>query len=290
MKKWIRKLVLGIVVFIVLIIVVVNIGMTAMGFSDADAKKYFEEREFQGVIENVTINGRSVKIISDQPEESDSILLVFVHGAPGSWDAFKAYVTDKEIFQNTRVVAYDRPGYGGSDKTAMPGISEQTEILKEIIKRYQLDKTILVGHSYGGPIAGMAGLDDTIDVDAVIMIAPLLDPISEPIFWYSYFSYWKLTSWALPSSLVVAGSEKFAHSKELKKIQPQWNDASTSFIHVHGMQDGLAPGKENVEFSIKHIPEDNLEMIVYEDKGHLVIWTEYNLMKEIIVKTINKLK
>ena len=290
MKKWINRLLVGIVVLIIIIITVVNVGMSAMELSDEDTNSYFEEKAFEGLIETVEINNRKVKVISDLPQDSDSILIVFIHGAPGSWDAFKEYLTDKDISQNARVIAYDRPGYGGSDKTAMPGIAEQTEILKEIIKRNQLEKTILVGHSYGGPIAGMAGLDKELDVDAVIMIAPLVDPMSEPIFWYSYFSYWKLTSWVLPSNLVVAGSEKFAHSNELKKMQPQWHDANTSFVHVHGMKDALAPGKENIAFSRANIPEDKLETIVYDDKGHLVIWTEYHLMKEIIVKAIEKLK
>ena len=115
----------------------------------------------------------------------------------------------------------------------------------------------------------------------MIMIAPLIDPISEPLHWYSYFSYWKLTSWLLPSELVVAGSEKFAHSHELELIRDQWQYAKCPIIHVHGLEDGLAPGKENIDFSIKHIPSKKLRTITYLDKGHLIIWTDFDLMKNI---------
>ena len=281
---------IGLLFFIVFIVVAVNVGMKLIRFSDDKANEYFLEKKFDGIIENIIINDKSVRVVSDKPQDSDSALIVFVHGAPGSWDAFKDYVTDKDIYENTRVVAYDRPGYGGSDKKAMPSIHEQTEILKEIIIKYGLKRNILIGHSYGGPIVGLAALDKEINVDAVIMIAPLNDQNSEPLFWFSYFSYWKLTSWLLPLELVVAGSEKFAHSSELLKIKDEWKNADCQFIHVHGLKDGLAPGKENLEFSRNHIPEKNLKTIVYDDIGHLVIWTEYKLIKDIILNTINNLE
>jgi len=223
------------------------------------------------------------------PQESDSILLVFVHGAPGSWDAFKEFITDIELVDRTRIVAYDRPGYGGSDEVVMSSIQEQSKILNEIIEQNKLKRTVLVGHSYGGPIAGLAGLDNRMDVDAVIMIAPLIDPDSEPMFWYSYFSYWKMTSWLLPDELIVAGAEKFAHASELEKMEDLWKNADCNFVHVHGLKDGLAPGKENIIFAQSQIPQEKLEMHIYNEKGHLLIWTDYELMKEIILETLDKL-
>ena len=152
-----------------------------------------------------------------------------------------------------------------------------------------MKKTVLVGHSYGGPIVGLVGLDTTVKTDAVIMIAPLIDPVSEPLHWYAYFSYWNLTSWLLPSELVVAGSEKFAHSSELKKLENQWRRADCTFVHVHGLKDGLAPGQENIDFSKKNIPEENLELHIYDEKGHLLIWTDYKLMRDIIIRTLDAL-
>jgi len=289
MKKWIKRIYIGLLILVTFILVAMNIGMGAMKLTDAEIREYFAEIGFSGTIENVDIDGHKIKIISEAPEASDSILLMFVHGAPGSWDAFKDYLTDEDLHSKSRVVAYDRPGYGGSESDAMPSIQDQSHILKEIIKLYGLKKNVLVGHSYGGPIVGLAGLGNAKSADAVIMIAPLVDPVSEPLHWYSYFSYWKLTSWLLPDELVVAGSEKFAHSTELELIQDQWKYANCPIIHVHGLEDGLAPGKENIDFSIKHIPSQKLKTITYEDKGHLIIWTDYELMKDIIIQTLDNL-
>jgi len=274
MNKWIKRIYIG-------------VGMEIMRFSDEDAEELFVEKGFGGGIEMVEINGLSVKIIAEKAQDSDSILLVFVHGAPGTWDAFKTFVVDEELMDRARIVAYDRPGYGGSGEKAMPGIQEQANILKEIVDLYGLRRNILVGHSYGGPIAGKVLLNTGRESDAAIMIAPLIDPASEPLHWYSYFSYWKLTSWLLPSELVVAGSEKFAHSEELELMQKEWMGAKSSFIHVHGLEDVLAPGKENIEFSKSNIPQQHLKTIVFPGKGHLIIWTDFELMKEIILKTLD---
>ncbi len=260
-----------------------------MRFTDIEAIEYFEERGFEGDIKNIMINGRSIKIIAEKPQDSDSVLLVFVHGAPGTWDGFKKYVTDRDLRDRARIVAYDRPGYGGSGTEAMSNIQEQSDILKKILKLYGLKRNVLVGHSYGGPIVGQVGLDEDSNTDAAIMIAPLIDPVNEPLRWYSYFSYWKLTSWSLPPELVVAGVEKFAHSHELTLMKDQWQNANCSFVHVHGLKDGLAPGKENIAFLKKHIPNQYLETITYNDKGHLIVWTDYALMKAIIIKTIDNL-
>lgn len=289
MKKWIRRLGVGLFVFIVVIIVVVNVGMKAIGFSDANAVEYFKEKDFIGTIEQKNINGTSVKVVSDLLDDSDSILFVFVHGAPGTWDAFKDYITDEDFYTKGRVVAYDRPGYGGSGNRAMPEIRKQTDVLIGIIEEYKLDKVVLIGHSYGGPIVGLAAVDGQVAIDATIMIAPLVDPESEPIFWYSYFSYWSLTSWLLPNELVVAGVEKFAHAAELEKIKTAWQSTSSPIIHVHGLEDGLAPGKENLDFSKKYVPSQYLQTLEYVDKGHLVIWTDYKLTKAIILNAVNNL-
>jgi len=286
MKKWIRRIGIALIVLLGLVLLLAHGGMYFMQFSDAKAQAFFEEHGFQGKIEYLTVGGRKVKVVVEDATPEDSILLVFVHGAPGSWDAFKKYMVDSELYSRTRVVSYDRPGYGGSGREAMPGIQDQAEVLKEIIRHYDLAETILVGHSYGGPIAGYCALHPDLNIRAAIMIAPLIDPVSEPIFWYSYFSYWEWSSWLLPNTLQVAGSEKFAHAEELATIEDQWASATDKIIHVHGLEDALAPGAENVDFSKQHIPESNLELVVYPEKGHLIIWTAYGLMKAIILSTL----
>ena len=45
--------------------------------------------------------------------------------------------------------------------------------------------------------------------DHLVMVAPLIDPEHEIIFWFSYLGYWKPFRWMAPVSLRVAADEKF---------------------------------------------------------------------------------
>ena len=86
--------------------------------------EYFEEKGFDGSIENIVVNGIHVRLFLRSQKNQIVFFLIFVHGAPGSWDAFKDYLTDEDLKSKARVVAYDRPGYGGSGTDAMSGIQE----------------------------------------------------------------------------------------------------------------------------------------------------------------------
>ena len=55
--------------------------------------------------------------------------LLFVHGTPGSWDAFKAYLKNKELLQYYRIISIDRPGFGYSDFGNAMNLTEQTKII-----------------------------------------------------------------------------------------------------------------------------------------------------------------
>ena len=122
-----------ILALILIVLVLINSGMGMMHFSDEKAVEFFDENQFRGGLKKMEINNRSVKMVVEDEEDSDGTLLIFVHGAPGSWDAFKKYVVDKDIRERARVVSIDRPGYGGSGREAMPSIAEQADIVKEVI-------------------------------------------------------------------------------------------------------------------------------------------------------------
>ena len=122
MKKWLTRIYIGLFILVIIILIVVNAGMSTMRYTDEEATSYFDEKSFKGKVETIPINGRDVKIVTEDLQESDSILIVFVHGAPGTWDAFKDFVVDKDLIDRTRIVAYDRPGYGGSGTEAIKRI------------------------------------------------------------------------------------------------------------------------------------------------------------------------
>ena len=246
-------------------------------------ERYFGKREVPVRINFLDFQGKTTRYIETGLDHKRT-LIVFVHGAPGSSNNFFSYLADSALLRRARLVAIDRLGYGESDPGhAETSIAVQAEQVRKVVEQYQADSVILVGHSYGGPIVGKCAMDFPELLTAVVMLAPVNDPDNEPIFWYSHFGRWKATRWLLPAALKVAADEKFSHAKALAAIADGWKKISIPVIHIHGKKDGLAPPEANVAFSKENIPPQYLKLIYLENTGHLIPWTDYDIVKQILL-------
>ena len=97
-------------------------------------------------------------------------------------------------------------------------LKKQTEVVAEIVEDLPEQKVVVLGHSYGGPIAAYSSLLST-KVKSVIMLAPAIDPENEKVFWIAKVAKWKLTKWIVPGAMGDAGDEKFTHVAELEKLK-----------------------------------------------------------------------
>ena len=115
-------------------------------------------QEGQSAAELSPANGRIVKTsfgdlhVSIWGKDSDTPV-VMTHGMAawgGLWEE-----TAKFLAQNNyRVIAVDMPPFGFSDRSNKDfSRSQQAARLNALVDAMQLDKYILVGHSYGGGIA-----------------------------------------------------------------------------------------------------------------------------------------
>lgn len=237
-----------------------------------------------------SVQGRTVRVVVEDLTEDDSTLIIFVHGAPGKWSSFKQYLKDSTLLSNARLLAYDRPGYGASGKTAMTSIVDQSNVLLDIIRKYRLPKVILVGHSYGGPVVGVSAMLEPELVSLSMMISPLNDPDNEPIFWLSYFAKWKATKWFLPQSVVTAGAEKFSHADSLDEVRHLWPNIRKKIVHIHGDLDILAPAEENISFSKANIPAAFLDLRVVENENHVIHFLRSRLIRDMIIQELHQLQ
>ena len=274
--KWIKNILWLLLGLTITLILILHSMSYYMSYDTSDILKELPN----SVVENKLYNNTAVRTVYVN-NHSDT-LIVFVHGAPGSFDAFLPYIKDS-TFQQYNLLAYDRPGYGQSSLSPMPSIINQSKILFNIINGHTTDHTILIGHSYGGPIVGYTAAVQPELIDKAIMIAPLLDPDNEPIFWFSYFAKWPLTRWMLTNDLRTSGTEKFQHAQSLKEIEPFWNKLQKSILHMHGSEDGIAPPLFNTDYSRRMIDSNYLDLRIYPDEGHMILWDEFEMTKNAIV-------
>ncbi|MBL4604339.1 MAG: alpha/beta hydrolase, partial [Flavobacteriaceae bacterium] len=204
-------------------------------------------------------------------------------------DNYYKYLQDSLLLSKANLYSIDRPGYGfpnfGNSETS---IKKQTEVVVEIIDQLPEQKVIVLGHSYGGPIAAYSSLF-TSKVKSVLMLAPAIDPENEKVFWFAYISKWKLTKWMIPGAMGVAGDEKFTHVKELEKLKDVWKRVHVPIIHIHGTDDIVVPF-ENLKFSTGRFNKQYLDTIVLQKENHFLPWKRYSLVKKELLELIDKLE
>ena len=287
MKKIKRKTLLTIILATFIIVLgEVHLMAYSMTMNDDKIKSSFAKKGITVSIDHMNISNRTVRVVATKARTEDSTLIVFVHGAPGSWDTFKMYMQDSAFLARGQLLAYDRPGYGESGKKSMTDISEQADVLKHIIEQYELPHVVVIGHSYGGPIVGNIAARFPELIDKAVMIAPLNDPENEPIFWVSHFAKWKATKWLLPKNMQNAGDEKFSHAAELEKMKNLWAELKVPTMHIHGSKDMLAPSEPNIAWSKNELPQELLRLEVLKDEGHLVLWQAFYRTSGLILDFI----
>lgn len=225
----------------------------------------------------------SVRTVKSQVS-SNNRAVFFIHGAPGSSNAFYDYLKDSTLLSKAALYSVDRVGYGYSRfGKAMTSIAEQSKIISELIDSIVTEnEVIVVGHSFGGPIAAYVSLLNP-KITHSILLAPANAPEHEKFFWFSYIAKWKITKWLLPYTFQVSGDEKFSHEQELREIEFIWPQIDVPTLQIHGKKDALVPF-ENLEWTRAKIDSSLFDQIIFEKENHFLPWTQ----KEVIVEELLK--
>lgn len=97
--------------------------------------------------------------------------LVLLHGFGEHLLTWRSVVDP--LAQRYKVVAFDLPGFGASQKPVGPyGLAAMSDRVADFLVRWTVPPVILVGHSMGGEIAAKVALDYPDRVQGLILIAP----------------------------------------------------------------------------------------------------------------------
>lgn len=285
MKKWSIRLSILLGLLLSLIILISYVAESQfLGDSDY-LEGVFTSKGISYKENNESINNHPIRWISTG-NDSSSVLTLLFHGAPGSWRDFESYITDSTIISKTKIVVLDRPGYGSSDYgRAEPSIIKQQDIAHQIVDRYPQDSIIVIGYSYGGPVAGSYAARHPEKVKGILLLAPVIAPEGEKIFWFNHVLRWPIMSLILPEYINVANVEKLHHSQALQEIKDDWGKIKAPVIHMHCMDDWIAPYHENTDWAQRQITKARYTLINWEGDSHYLP----NQIKDKISPTIHEL-
>ncbi|MEN6542762.1 alpha/beta hydrolase [Parvibaculum sp.] len=134
----------------------------------------------------VEVDGALIHYVEAAPADHQGAPIVLVHGASGNAGDMVASLMP-ELSRRHRVVAFDRPGHGWSERPSNGDVSDpsvQARILHEAAAKIGLEKPVLLGHSWGGAVATAWALDFPDDLSGLLVLSGATHPWEGEVAWY----------------------------------------------------------------------------------------------------------
>lgn len=230
-------------------------------------------------------NNKKIRLLTTKKELDNKLpILVFIHGSPGSFMDFKRYLMDEDLNSKANLLAYDRPGYSREGKgDILASLKLEVELLEYVLKDFEVDQIILVGYSYGGTLV----MASSLPYRKKIALAAAVRGELEPMYWALNLTQWELSKPFVPVVLQAAATEKFRHVEELDGYEKKWDLSPAPVLSIHGKEDTIVP-YQNSLFLESLFGVDQFKLISLEKGNHSLIWTNFDLIKSELIKSIGE--
>ncbi len=257
-------------------------GCMTMRKPDGEWKTLFAKDGVTLITASIKTNGHTVHYAKTGNDTLPTI--VFVHGTPGSWDAFEGYLRDTDLIKQFRLVSIDRPGFGYSDFGDVFHLQEQSAIINPLLQQFQNGKPVfLVGHSLGGPLSVKLCADNPALFSAIVLLAGSTDPAQEkPEKWRPVLFKTPLNL-LIPGALKPSNEELWYLKKDLVFLKEDFKKITCSVYILHGKEDKLVPFA-NAAYSKKMLVNAKyIGEIYFPDENHFIPWTQFDAIKKLLL-------
>lgn len=218
-------------------------------------------------------------------------LIVFVHGSPGSADAYLSYLADTILSHVARMVSIDRPGFGYTSGfgRAEGSLERQAAAVHAVVERLApVRKVFLVGHSLGGPVIARYAMDYPGQAAGLVIVAGSIDPDLEEHPWWQKAVDNPPLCWLTPKSLWTSNREIIFLESELRQILPRWGEVQCPVTIVHAEDDQLVPFG-NVAFARQVLVNcPDLQEVTLKKGDHFILWSRQDVVRQAILTMLKK--
>lgn len=262
-------------------------GCLQFRMTPAEIDNYFVDEHAKPKLRTYSVEDRRIHYA--ELENNKQPLVLFVHGSPGSWTAFKDFFADTALTHHAKLIAVDRPGFGYSDfGFPEPSIERQAALIKPILeKNKNHHPVILVGHSLGGPVIARLAIDYPEMVDGLVFLSASVDPELEPNEWYRHALRLPVINLLVPTSFYVSNEEILPLKGELVALLPFWEKIKAPAMVVHGEKDTWVP-IGNAYFIKAMLKNTSTELVIIQNARHFILWTHPGVISKIIGDLIER--
>lgn len=288
-KKRLRRWSIRILLFILflpiaMLVLVRSAGWFRMRKTDREIKAYLVPHTRTASLDTFVYRHTPIVFLKTTEGDPKKDAIIFVHGSPGSLDAYLDYEADSSLLRRADLITYDRPGFGNSGfGTSWPSLSSQTDVLKALMDTMAYDRYWLVGHSYGGPIIVQAAIRFPAHIAGICLIAGSVSADLEPkAVWRKWIDL-PLVRELLPVSMRVSNEELMPLKRDLAMMEDDWEQIHIPVSLIHGTTDVLVPF-ENLNFAKeKLVNADTILIKTFEGQSHFILWTHKNeIVQELL--------
>ena len=220
-------------------------------------------------------------------------MLFLIHGSPSSSMSWQALLKDSLMLSKFHMIAVDRPGYGYSGfGKVQTSIVKQAEALMPILKekRQLFKKIMIVGSSYGGPVAVRLAQMYPELMDVVMLQSSSMQPSAEKIYPITYPTSKIPLRWLIPAVFRMANDEKLSHKDALLEIDEDWEKIVDPVTIFHGKNDGLIYFSNAEYAQSKLVNSDTVNLVAVPDGEHGMLWSKPELVKQTMIETLELIK
>lgn len=182
-----------------------------------------------------TPDGRTLAYLREGPTDAPR-RVILLHGAPADASSWRRLLDiAPQALPEVEWIAVDRLGYGASDSAAETSLEAHARSLEPLLT----PGCVLVGHSYGGPVALRAAADFPDRIGAIVLVAGATDPTMNDA--ETLRALLDLAPRVVPPSWAAANRELLALTGENDVMQGALGRVRCRVVAVHGEWDPVCP-------------------------------------------------
>ena len=259
-------------------------GCMKFRISDSKSKKEFDQ--FGVKLETGTYNSNGFDLHFAKTGNDSLPTLFFVHGSPGSWNAFEVYMRDNDLLGKYRMYSIDRPGFGYSQFGDDKNLAEQTKIILPFIQSVENYKPVyIVGHSLGGPLAAKLAAENPGLFKGLVILAGSIDPDEEPQELWRGLLYYTPLQYLIPGAFRPSNNEIWAVKPELKSLKKELGKITGDVYIIHGDADTFVPVGNAAYAKKLMINARSMNIKIIKGAPHFIPWEPwYGEVKDVLLK------
>lgn len=222
---------------------------------------------------------------TESGQENNNII-VAIHGTPGGWGAWRAFMQHEDVLENYRILSIDRPGWGNSqfsDGRIEPQFHYQQAIIEAWLHSYLPEiepaQVLVMGHSWGATLAASLLADNPEIIDGGVVVAGPFDPLLSEPRWYHNWAKNGLIKSIIGKNMRRSNLEMLPLWEELIVLNESWHKIQKPILLIQGKKDFLVKYK-NAEYLQQCLQDKEHKYVRLDDEGHFFIFKKPELIAD----------